>query len=173
LRGEGAEVTLALCAKTILHNGLGQYAEALDACATLADFDEVGYYGYVLVETVEAASRCGQMQIAREAADRIAELAAASRTATGLGLAVRCAALANETDDAEAEYQSAISHLGNGYVVYLARTHLVYGEWYAVGAEDQTRGHSYVPPMTCFPVSAPTDSPISAEPAWDRHGLNY
>ena len=88
-RGEGAEVTLALCAKAILHNGLGQYAEALDVCATLANFDEVGYYGYILVETAEAASRCGQMQIAREAAARIAELAAASRTATGLGLAAR------------------------------------------------------------------------------------
>lgn len=128
-RGEGGEVTLALCAKAVLHNGLGQYTEALDACASLANFDEVGYYGYVLVETAEAASRCGQMQIAREAADRIAELATASRTATGLGLAVRCAALANETDGADAEYQSAIGHLGNGYVVYLARTHLVYGEW--------------------------------------------
>ena len=129
LRGEGAEVTLALCAKAILHNGLGQYAEAFDACGSLARFDEVGYYGYILVETVEAASRCGQMQIARESAGRIAELAASTRTAMGLGLAARCAALVDGTDGAEGEYQRAISQLDDGYVVYLARTHLVYGEW--------------------------------------------
>lgn len=128
-RGEGGEVTLALCAKAILHNGLGQYAEAFDACGSLARFDEVGYYGYVLVETVEAASRCGQTQTAGEAAGRIAELAAASRTGLGLGLASRCAAIVNETDGAEDEYQSALRHLRDGYVVYLARTHLVYGEW--------------------------------------------
>lgn len=130
-RGEGGEVTVALCAKAALHNGLGQYAEAFDACGTLARFDDVGYYGYILVETVEAASRCDQMQIAREAAGQIAELAASSQTALGLGLAARCAALVNETDDgADTLYREALDHLQHSpAVVYLARTHLVYGEW--------------------------------------------
>ncbi|AQA03713.1 hypothetical protein BVC93_16225 [Mycobacterium sp. MS1601] len=128
-RGEGGEVTLALCAKAVLYNSLGQYTEAFEACGSLARLDEVGYYGYVLVETVEAASRCGQMQTAREAASRVAELGASTGTALGLGLAARCAALVDETDGAEDEYRSSISHLRDGYVVYLARTQLVYGEW--------------------------------------------
>jgi DNA-binding CsgD family transcriptional regulator len=130
-RGEGGEVTVALCAKAALHNGLGQYAEAFDACDSLPRFDEVGYYGYTLVEKVEAASRCGQVQVAREAAGRIAELADSSRTALGLGLAARCAALVHETDGtADALYREALDRLQHSpAIVYLARTHLVYGEW--------------------------------------------
>lgn len=129
-RGEGAEVTVALYSKAVLHNGLGQYPEALEACRSLARFDDVGVSGYVLVEMIEAATRCGQQQIAAEALERFNERASASPTETALGLAHRSAALVKgDSLSAETEYLSAITHLESSVVVQLARAHLVYGEW--------------------------------------------
>ena len=130
-RGEGAEVAVALCSKAILHNGLGQYSDALEACAPIARIGDVGYYSYALVEMVEAASRCGQGHVAADALDRLNERAQASRTASALGLAARSAALvAGDASSADADYRAAIDHLQRGgYALYLARTHLVYGEW--------------------------------------------
>lgn len=130
-RGEGAEVAVALCAKAILHNGLGQYSDALEACAPVGRIGDVGYYSYALVEMVEAASRCGQGHVAADGLDRLNERAQASRTASALGLAARCAALvAGDASSADTDYRAAIDHLQRGgYALYLARTHLVYGEW--------------------------------------------
>lgn len=130
VRGQGGEVTVALVAKAILHNSLGQYGEALEACAAAAQFDDTGYYGYVLVEMIEAATRCGEGQIAADALARLTQRAEASRTDTALGLAARSAALvAGDDPSAEAHYQRAISLLEHGYALYAVRTRLVYGEW--------------------------------------------
>jgi DNA-binding CsgD family transcriptional regulator/tetratricopeptide (TPR) repeat protein len=130
VRGQGGEVTVALCAKAILHNSLGQYGEALQACTGAAQFDDTGYYGYVLVEMIEAATRCGEGQVAAEALARLTERADASGTDTALGLAARSAALvAGDDPSAEALYEKAIKLLQHSYSLYAVRTRLVYGEW--------------------------------------------
>ncbi|MET0451198.1 MAG: AAA family ATPase [Mycobacterium sp.] len=127
---QGGEVTVALCAKAILHNSLGQYNEALAACVAAARFDDTGYYGYILVEMIEAATRCGEEQIAAGALARLTERADASRTDTALGLAARSAALvAGDDPSAEALYEKAIELLEHSYTLYAVRTRLVYGEW--------------------------------------------
>lgn len=130
VRGQGGEVTVAIVAKAILHNSLGQYGEALQACTAAAQFDDAGYYGYVLVEMIEAATRSGEGQIAAHALARLTERAEASQTDTALGLAARSAALvAGDDPSAEADYQRAISLLEHSYTLYALRTRLVYGEW--------------------------------------------
>jgi DNA-binding CsgD family transcriptional regulator len=130
IRGEGGEVTVALCSKAILHNSYGQYAEALEACAAVSSFDDVGNYGYMLVEMIEAATRCGEGQVAAEALERLTERADASGSKTAQGLAARSAALvAGDDPRAEAEYQRSIELLEQSYSLYAMRTRLVYGEW--------------------------------------------
>jgi DNA-binding CsgD family transcriptional regulator len=131
-RGEGFDVTGAQYAAAILHTGLGQYREALAAATWGADADDVGMYGYMLTELVEAAARCGEMTIAAEAVERLVERTDASGTKadTALGLAARSTALVQDGAAAEAAYLDAIAHLKRSQaVVELSRAHLVYGEW--------------------------------------------
>lgn len=130
VRGQGGEVTVTLASKAILHNSLGQYEEALETCTVAAQFEDAGYYGFLLVETVEAATRCGEGQIAIDALGRLTERADASGTDTALGLAARSSALvAGDDPSAEAAFQEAIGLLENSFALYATRTRLVYGEW--------------------------------------------
>ena len=62
----------------ILHNGLGQYAEALTAGMTAADYDDVGMCGWALVEMVEAAGRWGETAVAADPVRQLIERAMAA-----------------------------------------------------------------------------------------------
>lgn len=94
------------------------------------DYDELGICGYLLAELVEAASRCGDSTAAREALARLTARTDASPTGTAKGIGARSAALVCTDDDADALYREALAQLQRSpAVVYLARTHLVYGEW--------------------------------------------
>lgn len=132
-RGEGTDVTVALYATAILHIGLGQYPQALAACRAGLDYDDLGMGVYLLVETIEAAARCGESAAATDALTRLCERADASGTDTALGVAARSRALTGDAADPEAldaEFRTALTHLERSpAVVYRARTHLVYGEW--------------------------------------------
>ncbi|WP_099021672.1 AAA family ATPase [Mycolicibacterium palauense] len=129
-RGEGYDISVARFAAAVLHNGLGQYQEALEAAASGARYDDPGMCGYLLVELVEAAVRCREAPVAAEALQRLLERATVSGTDTALGVAARSSALVADGPAADAAYREAITHLQNSpAVVYLARTHLVYGEW--------------------------------------------
>lgn len=129
LRGEGTEVTVTLYASAVLHNGLAQYPKALSASMSGLEHDDVGMAGYLMAEAVEAATRCGESEIAADTLPRLTDRASASGTDAALGIAARSRALLGGVG-AESEYQSAIAHLRRSpVVVYLARTHLVYGEW--------------------------------------------
>jgi DNA-binding CsgD family transcriptional regulator len=129
-RGEGYEISVAQYAAAILHNGLGQYAEAIAAASSGAAYDDIGIHGYLLTELVEAAARGGEAATAEDAFRRLSERTQASGTDTALGVAARSAALVSDGRSAEAEYQRAIAHLQRSpAVVYLARTQLIYGEW--------------------------------------------
>lgn len=133
VRGEGTDVTVALYATAILHNGLAQYPQALAACTAGLEYDDVGMGIYLLVESIEAASRCGETAAAAEALARLSERADASGTDTALGIAARSRALVGDASDpaaTDAEYRAALTHLERSpALVYRARTHLVYGEW--------------------------------------------
>lgn len=129
-RGEGFAISVALYASAILDNSLGQYREALSSCQWALQHDDLGLSGYLLIEMVEAATHCGEDQVATDGLCQLDERAQASGTNTALGLAARSTALVSEGPAAEAEYLSAIAYLERAPVaLYRARTHLVYGEW--------------------------------------------
>jgi DNA-binding CsgD family transcriptional regulator len=83
-----------------------------------------------LPELVEAATRAGDLQLAREAVDRLVETTQPSGTDIALGLEARCRALVTEGPGAEALYAEAVDRLSRTSLrPELARAHLVYGEW--------------------------------------------
>jgi DNA-binding CsgD family transcriptional regulator len=128
--GQGFSVAAGLFASAVLHNGLGQYGEALSAAEQAVQYDDVAINGYALVELVESAARCGDLPTATDALNRLVERTEVSGTETALGLAARSRALISDGPAAEAEYISAIDHLTHSpAVVFLARTRLIYGEW--------------------------------------------
>ena len=129
-RGEGSAIAQAHFASAILHTGLRQYDKAFAACSSALEYDDIALRGYILVEMVEAAIRCGQRGAAEAALDELAERAEASGSDSALGLAARCRALIDDGQNAGAEYEVAVANLRRSpVVVYCARTHLVYGEW--------------------------------------------
>jgi DNA-binding CsgD family transcriptional regulator len=129
-RGEGNEVTVTHYAVAILHNGLGNYSKAVSACLSGLEDDDFGLVGYLLPELIEGATRCGENMIARDALARLIERTDASGTPTALGVAARSRALVNDGESANDDFMDAIVHLRESPVaVFLARAHLVYGEW--------------------------------------------
>jgi hypothetical protein len=124
------EVTVAHYAVAILHNALGNYSKAVDASLAGLEDDDFGLVGYLLPELIEGATRCGEKVIAADAFARLAERARTSGTPTALGVAARSKALVNDGDSANDDYLEAIAHFEHSPVaVFLARAHLVYGEW--------------------------------------------
>src|SRR6185437_2684466 len=66
-RGEGIALTASSYAAAVLYNGLGRYEAALTAASDAAEIDELGLFGWSLVELIEAASRSGQPDAGMEA----------------------------------------------------------------------------------------------------------
>ena len=129
-RGEGATVGMAEVSLAYLHNGLGNYDDALAAAMPLCEYDELAHSSVALPELVEAAVRAGQPERAAAAAAQLSARADASGTPWALGLAARSRALLSTGPVAEGHYREAIERLRDSRMTtYLARTHLVYGEW--------------------------------------------
>jgi DNA-binding CsgD family transcriptional regulator len=129
-RGEGITLTTASYATAVLCNGLGRYDEALAAARDATEVDEVGLFGWSLVELIEAAARSGQPETAALALQRLAERTRSSGTDWALGVEARSRALLSDGQAAEDLYQEAIERLGQSRIkVHLARAQLVYGEW--------------------------------------------
>jgi DNA-binding CsgD family transcriptional regulator/tetratricopeptide (TPR) repeat protein len=128
--GMGASVW-AHWAAAVLYNGLGRYEEAKESarrCTSNAHERWVSVWA--LPELVEAATRVGDLQLAREAVDRLVETTQPSGTDIALGLEARCRALVTEGPGAEALYAEAVDRLSRTSLrPELARAHLVYGEW--------------------------------------------
>lgn len=135
-RGEGIGVACAEWARAVLHNGFGNYSEAM-AAAQLAlyhqEYPDVRYPGianWAASELIEAAVRSGEIETAVAATGWIAEMTGASRTDWALGVEMRSRALLAQGEDAEHCYQAAITHFSRSRVrTELARAHLIYGEW--------------------------------------------
>ncbi|GAA1292502.1 helix-turn-helix transcriptional regulator [Streptomyces javensis] len=114
-------------ATAVLSNGLADYPAALRAAKQAVEYGAVSTAGLALPELVEAATRCGETEIAAEALAALRERTQAGRQPWGLGVEACARALVTEDESA---YQEAIDLLGDGaLVVYRARAHLLYGEW--------------------------------------------
>jgi DNA-binding CsgD family transcriptional regulator len=126
-RGEGSAVGAAWWLTALLHNGHGHYGEALAAARQACEHEDVMYYGWALVELIEAAARGGQAEQAAAALARLSERTRASGTDWALGTEARCRALLS---DDESLYQESVERLTRSRAaVELARSRLVYGEW--------------------------------------------
>jgi DNA-binding CsgD family transcriptional regulator/tetratricopeptide (TPR) repeat protein len=129
-RGEGRAIGLAHYATAVLYNGLGRYQDALAAAQHACAYEDLGFFGWALVELVEAGVRSDAHDVASDALGRLDERTRASGTDWALGVRARSAALLSDGDTAEALFREGIERLGRSRItVHLARARLVYGEW--------------------------------------------
>jgi DNA-binding CsgD family transcriptional regulator len=144
--GQGAAVTWAHWVAAMLHNGLGQYEEAMATARLAAGHRLVHISMWALPELVEAAARTGNTGLAGDALDQLSEWTQAGRTDWGLGVEARSRALLNDGQAADRLYREAIDRLGKtGMRPDLARSRLLYGEWLRrqrrpADAREQLRG---------------------------------
>ena len=92
--------------------------------------EDLWFYGFGLLELIEAAVRTGEAEPAAGALERLSEMTRAGGTDWALGVEARSRALLNEGEVAERLYREAIDRLGRTRVrAELGRTHLLFGEW--------------------------------------------
>lgn len=129
-RGKGRVLGLTGYATAVLNNGLGRYEKAFVAARRACEHEDLGLFGWCLVELIEAAARSGEHAAAATALQLLEERALASGTDWARGVLDRSRALLAHDRAAEDLYREAIDRLERtGIVVHLARAHLVYGEW--------------------------------------------
>ena len=129
-RGHQRTLRFTNCMTAVLFNGLGRYPEALAAAQRASEGEDFGLFGWALSELVEAAVRSDSREVASDALDRLAQRTSASGTEWALGIEARSRALLSEGERAERLYREAIERLARTQIrVWLARSHLVYGEW--------------------------------------------
>jgi DNA-binding CsgD family transcriptional regulator len=129
--GQGTAVQYAHWARSVLLNGLGRYSDALIAAREASDdTPELFVSVWAAIELLEAATRCGEHEVARDALERIVSATAVAPTNWALGIAARSQALLGEGESADRLYREAIELLGRTRLrPELARAHLLYGEW--------------------------------------------
>ncbi|ODR18555.1 LuxR family transcriptional regulator [Mycobacterium gordonae] len=129
-RGEGRVVGLTSFAGAVLYNGLGRYDDAFRAACQACEDEDLGLFGWSLIELIEAGARSGDLAAARHALAQLEGRARDSGTNWATGVLARSQALLAADRKAEGFYREAIERLGNTRIaVQLARAHLVYGEW--------------------------------------------
>ena len=90
-RGEGSAVGAVWWLTALLHNGHGDYSEALAAARQACEHEDVVFFGWALVELIEAAARSGRPEEAAAALDRLSEANAGERNRMGAGRSKRAA----------------------------------------------------------------------------------
>ena len=129
-RGEGRAIGLAHYATAVLYNGVGRYKDALIAAQDACAYEDLGIYGWALVELIEASVRSDVRDVATDALRQLDRRTRACGTDWALGVRARSAALLTEGKAAEPLFCEAVERLSRTrIVVQLARAHLVYGEW--------------------------------------------
>ncbi|HXJ21865.1 MAG TPA: AAA family ATPase [Polyangia bacterium] len=129
--GQGTTALRAYWAAAVLYNGLGRYAEAASA-ARRATHNALNHWipTWVLPELVEAATRVGDAELARDALERLAKTTQPCSTEFALGSEARCRALLCDGEAADELYREAIEQLRRTRLrPEVARAHLLYGEW--------------------------------------------
>jgi DNA-binding CsgD family transcriptional regulator len=117
-------------AAATLHNGSARYEQALAAARDVAAMPP-GWSGDLhLHELVEAAARSGQLALAIEATEKLAQTTQTIGTDWSIGVEARCRALVSRPVVAADLYRESIDRLARTPMrVDLARSHLLYGEW--------------------------------------------
>jgi DNA-binding CsgD family transcriptional regulator len=144
-RGEGRAIGHAEHAAAVLYNGLGRYPAARAAAERACEYEDLGVFGWALVELVEAGVRNGDREVAGAALERLTERTRGAGTDWALGIEARSHALLSDGETAERLYRDAIERLARTRIrVSLARAHLLYGEWLRrerrrVAAREQLR----------------------------------
>jgi len=129
-RGEGRALGLIGYVTAVLNNGLGRYDAALAGAQEACEHEDLGFYGWSLVELIEAASRLGAYEKANAALRELEARAHAAGTNWGLGMLDRSKALLSDGEAADGLYRDSIERLKQcRIVVHSARAHLIYGEW--------------------------------------------
>ena len=129
-RGEGMALGVAGWVTALLYNGHGRYADALAAAQRACEYEDVGAFGWALVELIEAGVRSGATDAASTALDRLSERTQASGTDWALGIEAGSRALLSDERGTEPHYREAVERLERSRgVVHLARARLLYGEW--------------------------------------------
>ena len=129
-RGEGRGIGGWGHVTAVLYNGLGRYDAALAGAQRACEYEDLGIFGFALVELVEAGARSGAHDEAAAALRQLEERTSASGTDWALGVQAWSRALLSDGRAAEPLYREAIERLERTRIaVHLARAHLVYGEW--------------------------------------------
>jgi DNA-binding CsgD family transcriptional regulator len=129
-RGEGRAMGWVKYITAVLYNGLGRYEAALAGARQACDHDDLCFFGWSLVELIEAGARRGAHDVAAGALRQLEERTRAAGTDWALGILARSSALLQDGRAADALYREALERLERcRIVVHLARAHLVYGEW--------------------------------------------
>jgi DNA-binding CsgD family transcriptional regulator len=129
-RGEGRGIGGWGYATAVLYNGLGRYEAALACAQQACEYDDLGLFGFSLVELVEAGARSGAHEDAAAALRQLEERTGAAGTDWALGTQAWSRALLSDGEVADSLYREAIERLERSRIeVHLARAHLVYGEW--------------------------------------------
>ncbi len=126
--GDGCVLEIISWATAVTDNAYGRYADAMAAAQQLpAQFSFIAPLADS--ELIEAAMRCGQAEVAKDALRRLsAATVADSQWASGLE--ARGRALTSNRDTAERHYLASIECLARTPLrPEFARSHLVYGEW--------------------------------------------
>jgi DNA-binding CsgD family transcriptional regulator len=129
-RGQGIAVMVAYWAAAVLNNGLGRYDRAAAAAGEVVTNGILPWLSmWARCELIEAATRIGDTELARNALDGLAATTQPAGSCLALGIEARCRALL-AGDDAEELYREAVKQLDrSGNRTELARTHLLFGEW--------------------------------------------
>jgi DNA-binding CsgD family transcriptional regulator len=132
--------------RALLYNGLARFADALAAAKPACEVHPAGGFGMLFAELIEAASRSGELALARDVLERLAARTQLGGKDWGLGTEGACRALLSDGADAERLYLEAIGRLARvDTPLALARAHLVYGEWLRRGRRRRdARGHLQV-----------------------------
>ena len=110
--------------------GLGRHDAARDAALRAFERDDFGYTPFVVTELAEAASRTRDRDIVTTLLRLLSERSHATPTEWALGAEACVRALASGGDTAETWYRESIDRLSRTRMrAYLARVHLLYGEW--------------------------------------------
>lgn len=141
-KGEGRLLGLTRYAAAALYNGLGRYEEALAAAQECCAYEDLGFYGWCLIELVEAAAHVGDRDAASQAYRLFAERAGVSDTDWGRGAVAAARALVSDGELADAAFTEAVERLERaGIALYLARARLNYGEWLRRGNRKNDSRH--------------------------------
>ncbi|KMO69758.1 LuxR family transcriptional regulator [Mycolicibacterium chubuense] len=129
-RGEGRLQGLLGYAAAVLYNGQGRYEDAFTAAHECCAYPDLGFHGWCAFELVEAATRTGAGDVARDAVARLEVSATAGESDWGLGVLAAARAMTSDGAAADALFGEAVERLGRtDIVVHQARARLQYGEW--------------------------------------------